>query len=121
MISQTIDGYVCNQPKEQEGQYGRFVELSLKTGTTKRQLVYVSARFYGKKIRPILDFVQNGDYMTISGSVESIFMKEREAGGSYVQVYLKDAFFSLPPKVVGEARFRFSPDEQVKGLPGFDD
>lgn len=121
MITQSVDGYVCNQPRETEGQYGRFVELSLRVATTKRQVVYVSARFYGKKIRPLLDYVQNGDYMTISGSVESIFMKEMENGGTYTQIYIKDAFFSLPPKVVGEARFRLSPNDEIKGLPGFDD
>lgn len=107
MISGSFDGWITNQPTVKEGSYGRYVDLTLRVSTAGREVHFVTCRFFGKKIGPILEYINNGDYITMSGCVTSIKEKVyKERGGKYCQIYLKDACYSLPPRVGGEARFR---------------
>lgn len=107
MISASFDGYVTEQPTIKEGNYGRYTEITLRVATAGKEVHYVSSRFYGRKIRPIEEYINNGDYITMSGCVTSISERRKEAGGGkYCQIYLKDACYTLPPKMAGEARFR---------------
>lgn len=107
MISASFDGYVTDQPALKDGNYGKYIEITLRVATAGREVHYVSSRFYGRKIRPIQEFINNGDYITMSGCVTSISERVKSnGGGKYCQIYLKDACYSLPPKMAGEARFR---------------
>lgn len=105
MISASFDGYVTKQPITKEGDYGRYVDIDLRVATAGKEVHYVSSRFYGRKIGPIMEYINNGDYITMSGCVTSIKEKTRETG-KYCQIYLKDACYTLPPKASTEARFR---------------
>lgn len=126
MISASFDGYVTEQPVVKDGSYGRYTEITLRVATAGREVHYVTSRFYGRKIRPIEEFINNGDYITMSGCVTSIFERIKEkGGGKYCQIYLKDACYTLPPKMASEAAFRPSlppadPEERLD-IPGFED
>lgn len=98
-ITAVFDGYVVNQPSFAEATYGRYAEVTLRTAISGKEVHYVIARFYGKKINVIRDFVHGGDYMTISGSVNSIQHGVKETGAKYCRIYLRDSFFTIPPKV----------------------
>jgi len=104
-MSASVDGYVTKQPITREGEYGRYVDLDLRVATAGKEVHYVSSRFYGRKIGPIMQYINNGDYITMSGCVTSIKEKTRESG-KYCQIYLKDACYTLPPKASTEARFK---------------
>jgi hypothetical protein len=110
MISVTADGYVVKEPAVEDGDYGRYIELTIRVATTGREVHYVTGRFYGRKIKPIEDFIHNGDYITMSGAITNMYPKEKQesGGGRYVQLYLKDCYYTLPPKIVGQASFRRS-------------
>lgn len=105
MISASFDGYVTKQPITKDGDYGRYVDIDLRVATAGKEVHYVSSRFYGRKIGPIMEYINNGDYITMSGCVTSIKERTRETG-KYCQIYLKDACYTLPPKVSSEPRFR---------------
>ncbi len=126
MISGSFDGYVTEQPTVKEGKYGRYTEITLRVATAGKEVHYVSSKFYGRKIGPIEEYINNGDYITMFGCVTSIKEKQKsDGGGRYCQIYLKDACYTLPPKMAGEARFRPSlqPPALEEGLdiPGFGD
>lgn len=126
MISASFDGYVTDQPTIKENNYGRYMEITLRVATAGKEVHYVTSKFYGRKIRPIEEFINNGDYITMSGCVTSIFERVRSnGGGKYCQIYLKDACYTLPPKVTTEQRFRptlpsVNSDEGLD-IPGFED
>lgn len=112
-MSASVDGYVTKQPITREGEYGRYVDLDLRVATAGKEVHYVSSRFYGRKIGPIMQYINNGDYITMSGCVTSIKEKTRESG-KYCQIYLKDACYTLPPKASTEARFKVAlPDRNA--------
>lgn len=107
MISASFDGYVTKQPIVVDGENGRYVDITLRVATAGQEVHYVSSRFYGRKIAPVEKFINNGDYITMSGCVTSISeRRKKESGGKYCQIYLKDACYTLPPKLAGEAQFR---------------
>jgi hypothetical protein len=97
-IAATFDGYVIADPQVEEGAYGRYVRLTLKVRLG-REVHYVEARFYGSKIAPLMDYVHAGDYMTMSGSVSGIMPRERKDGLKCCHIYLREAFFTFPPKM----------------------
>jgi hypothetical protein len=107
MMSASVDGYVTDQPVVKDGQYGRYTEITLRVATAGKEVHYATSRFYGRKIGPIEEYINNGDYITMFGCVTSIKEKVKaNGGGKYCQIYLKDACYTLPPKTTGEARFR---------------
>jgi hypothetical protein len=107
MMSASVDGYVTDQPVVKDGKYGRYTEVTLRVATAGKEVHYATSRFYGRKIGPVEEYINNGDYITMSGCVTSIKEKiKSDGGGKYCQIYFKDACYSLPPKMAGEARFR---------------
>jgi hypothetical protein len=126
MISASFDGYVTNQPIVKDGKYGRYTEITLRVATAGKEVHYATARFYGRKIGPVEEYINNGDYITMFGCVTSLKEKQKTDGsGKYCQIYLKDACYTLPPKIAGEARFRpslHSPAlEERLDIPDFGD
>lgn len=102
-ITAVFDGYVAKDPIFSQGEYGKYAEVSLRVGLAGREVHYVTARFYGKRIPVVTEYIHNGDYMTMSGSINSIQHRTREGGIRYCQIYLKDAFFTIPPKIIGNS------------------
>ena len=126
MMSASVDGYVTDQPVVKDGKYGRYTEITLRVATAGKEVHYATSRFYGRKIGPIEEYINNGDYITMSGCVTSIKEKIKSDGvGKYFQIYLKDACYSLPPKMAGEARFRpslpYTVLEERLDIPDFGD
>lgn len=107
MISASFDGWVTSQPVAKENDYGRFIDITIRVSTAGREVHYVTARFYGRKIGPVVEYIGNGDYITMSGCVTSVRERAfKDRTGKYCQFYLKDACYSLPPKIGSEPRFR---------------
>ena len=98
-ITAVFDGYVAKNPIFSQNEYGKYAEITLRVSVVGREVHYATCRFYGKKISAIRDWVNNGDYMTMSGSVNSIQHRQLESGVKYCQLYIKDGFFTIPPKV----------------------
>lgn len=124
MISVSADGYVTKEPVVEDGDYGKYVELTIRVATSGREVHYITGRFYGRKIKPIEDYIHNGDYITMSGAITNMYPKQKQesGGGRYVQIYLKDCYYTLPPKIVGEASLRRSlaDQESTPELDSFD-
>jgi hypothetical protein len=104
-IAANFDGYVVEHPEEKSGQYGRYADIILKVSLGGREVHYVQGRFYGRKISLILDFVRANDYMTMSGSISRIMPRVRKDGVKCCHIYLRDAFFTLPPKLGAAPNF----------------
>lgn len=123
MISASFDGYVTEQPMLKDGQYGRYVDVSIRVATAGKEVHYVTSRFYGRKVNPVLEFINNGDYITMSGCVTSIKerIKEGTVAGKYCQIYIKDACYTLPPKLGGESRFKANLPAAASPNQVFDD
>jgi hypothetical protein len=98
-IAASFDGYVVEHPEEKSGEYGRYVDIILKVSLGGREVHYVQGRFYGRKITVALDYIRANDYMTMSGSVSRIMPRVRKDGVKCCHIYLRDAFFTLPPKL----------------------
>lgn len=98
-IAANFDGYVVEDPEEKNGQYGRYSDLILKVTLGGREVHYAQGRFYGRKITLLLDYVHANDYMTMSGSISRIMPRVRKDGVKCCHIYLRDAFFTLPPKL----------------------
>lgn len=104
-ITAAFDGYVVDNPEEKSGEYGRYTDIILKVNLGGREVHYVQGRFYGRKIAVILDFVRSNDYMTMSGQVSRIMPRVRKDGVKCCHIYLRDAFFTLPPKLGAAPNF----------------
>lgn len=108
-IAATFDGFVIENPEQQEGQYGRYVDVILKVMLGGREVHFVQGRFYGRKVKLILDYVHGGDYMTMTGAISRITPRDKRDGTKCCHIYLRDAFFTLPQKMGAASVFR--PDE----------
>lgn len=98
-ITAAFDGYVCKNPSFEEGEYGQYAEVTLRVGIPGREVHYVTGRFYGKRIRLVREFIFNGCYMTMSGGINSIRHRKTKDGNPYCQIFIRDCFFTLPPKL----------------------
>jgi len=95
MFTVTATGYVYSDPKVEEGERGKAVCVTIKTKVGQGS-VFITARFYGKKMGPILDYIHGRDQVTIAGKVTAIMPKTSAEGLKYMQVYLAGFDFSLP-------------------------
>lgn len=98
-ITAAFDGYVSKDPEFGEGEYGRYAEVTLRVGLPGREVHYVTGRFYGKRIPLVREFIFNGSYMTMSGGINSIHHRKTKDGNPYCQIFIRDCFFTLPPKM----------------------
>lgn len=104
-ITAVFDGYVAKDLVFSQSEYGKFVEITLRVSVVGREVHYVTGRFYGKKISVARDYIHNGDYMTMSGSINSIQHRTLESGARYCQLYIKDGSFTIPPKMPSTPSF----------------
>jgi hypothetical protein len=126
-VTATFDGYVVEDPEEKDGEYGRYVDIVLKVSLGNREVHYAQGRFYGRKINIILEFVRANEYMTMSGSISRIMPRTRKDGIKCCHIYLRDAFFTLPPKLGAAPSFNvdlskaYSLEEPIDNGPMADD
>lgn len=99
MISITAVGYVTGSPRSFSTQYGNGYELTIRCKPVSRdKLVYVNARFYGKKGKAMETYIKDGQQVTVAGLVTLIQEKTKpDKTGSYTQVYVNGYEYSLPP------------------------
>lgn len=101
MFTITVTGYVMAHPRIDDGEKGKNVYFTLKckVGITD---VLVTSRFYGRRMTPILEYVNATDQITVSGRVTAILQKSRKNREhmKYIQIYLAGYDYSLPPKPV---------------------
>lgn len=97
MLALTANGYVAGELKINDGEYGKSATLGIrcKTGNGK-QVHYVNAVFYGKKIEVAQKFLEDGRQVTVVGTIKSILPKQRKDGTDFCAVYLDVQEFTLP-------------------------
>lgn len=126
-IAATFDGYVVCDPELQDGEYGRQIHIILKVSLGGREVHFVEARFFGRKIALIQDYVKAGDYMTMTGAVSRIVQRQRRDGIKCCHLYLRDAFITLPPKMGAAPALNTDPskayslEEPIDRAPSPDD
>jgi hypothetical protein len=93
----TATGPVIGDPNLHDGDNGRYVEFTVKS-KLRTKSVYITARFYGRKIQTIMRYIRNCDQITVAGQVLAIVEKVRAKDQmKYCQIYIAGADNSLPP------------------------
>lgn len=99
MLNLTAVGYVSGAPKIESGDYGESCTISLRcTGSDRKHVFYVNAKFYGKRMKVIEDYIQDGKQVTVTGSVRLAIEKAKKDGTKYTQVYMDGHDFTLPAR-----------------------
>lgn len=99
----SVTGYVTGEPREEEGNYGRYctINLRFKLASAKSLVHYATARVYGSRIQPVLDWIHDGDQITIHGPIKKVEQKSRKSDGTtYLQFYMDASYYSFPAKKV---------------------
>lgn len=98
MLSLSATGYVTGKPKIQDGDYGAFTVISLRCkGDNGKHIFYVNAKFFGKRITAIEKYVNDGDQMTVCGTVSAAVEKVKKDSTKYTQIFMSGAGFALAP------------------------
>lgn len=104
MLSAT--GYVTGEPKEEEGDYGRYCDINLrfKFAHAKSPVNYLVARVYGARVKHVLDWIHDGSQITVHVVIKMVRQKERKLDGTtYLEFRGDCALFSYPPKTTDAA------------------
>jgi single-stranded DNA-binding protein len=95
----TVTGYVTGDPTPKDGDYGKYAEINVRWKTSNgKQTNYATAKVYGRKIDTVMNYIHDGDQVTISGPIQSIMQREKKDKTTYFQFYMDCAEFSLPAK-----------------------
>jgi hypothetical protein len=98
MLSLTATGYVSGKPKVESGDYGDSLTVGIRCkGDGGKNVFYVNAKFYGKRMGVIEKYINDGDQVTLTGTVSLMTEKTKKDGTKYAQVYMTGAGFSIPP------------------------
>jgi hypothetical protein len=101
MLALTASGYVTGKPKIESGDYGDFCNISLRCkGDGGKHVFYVNAKFYGKRMATIEKYINDGDQITVTGTVGVALEKAKKDGTKYSAVYLTGAGFTLAARSV---------------------
>ena len=99
MISLTATGYVSGKPTIEKSDYGDSLSVGIRCkGDGGKNVFYVNAKFYGKRMAVIEKFISDGDQVTLTGTVGAMLEKTKKDGTKYAQVYMNGAGFSIPPQ-----------------------
>jgi hypothetical protein len=99
MLALTATGWVTGQPKIETNDYGDFCNISLRCkGDGGKHVFYVNAKFYGKRMDTITKYINDGDVITVTGTVGLAMEKAKKDGTKYSSVYMTGAGFTLPAK-----------------------
>jgi hypothetical protein len=98
MLSLTATGYVSGKPKIENSDYGDSISIGIRCkGEGGKNVFYVNAKFYGKKMGVIEKYINDGDQVTVAGMVSMATEKTKRDGTKYAQVYMTGSSFSIPP------------------------
>lgn len=99
MLALTTTGYVSGKPKIESGDYGESCTISIRTkGEGGKHVFYVNAKFYGKRMATIEKYINDGDQVTVTGTVSLAMEKAKKDGTKYTSVYMSGAGFTLPAR-----------------------
>jgi hypothetical protein len=99
MLSLTATGYVSGKPKIESGDYGENCTISIRAkGDGGKHPFYVNAKFYGKRMATIEKYINDGDQVTVTGTVSMAIEKAKQDGAKYTCVYMNGAGFTLPAR-----------------------
>lgn len=114
MLSLTATGYVTGKPKIESSDYGDNCVIGIRCkGDGGKHLFYVNARFYGKRMATIEKYINDGDMVTVTGTVSGAVEKAKKDGTKYTAVYLTGAGFTLPPSPRADAPAPKASEEEV--------
>jgi single-stranded DNA-binding protein len=98
MLALTATGYVTGKPQIESGDYGDSCSISLRTkGNSGKHQFYVNAKFYGKKMAVIEKYINDGNQVTVTGTIGAAIEKTRKDGTKYTAIYMTGSDFALPP------------------------
>lgn len=104
MLALTATGYVTGKPKIEDGEYGASCSVSIRCkGDGGKHVFYVNARFYGKRMTAIEKYINDGDQITLTGTVSQATEKAKKDGTKYTSVYMNGAGFTLPARGSADA------------------
>lgn len=99
MLALTATGYVSGKPKIESGDYGESCTISIRTkGEGGKHGFYINAKFYGKRMATIEKYINDGDQVTVTGTVSLALEKAKKDGTKYTSVYMSGAGFTLPAR-----------------------
>lgn len=102
MLALTATGYVTGKPKIESSDYGDFCNISLRCkGDGGKHVFYVNAKFYGKRMATIEKYINDGDQITVTGTVSQASEKTKKDGTKYSSVYMSGGGFTLPARGAG--------------------
>jgi single-stranded DNA-binding protein len=99
MLNLSATGYVTGKPKIESGDYGDSCTIGLRCkGQGGKHVFYVNAKFYGKQMAVIEKYIEDGDQVTVAGTVALATEKTKKDGTKYSAVYMTGSGFSLPSR-----------------------
>lgn len=99
MLALTATGYVTGKPKIESSDYGDSCTISIRCkGDSGKHVFYVNAKFFGKRMATIEKYINDGDQITVTGTVGLAVEKVKKDGTKYSQVYVSGAGFTLPAR-----------------------
>lgn len=99
MLTLVASGYVTGEAKIEDTDYGKRCIASIRSKTTNgKEVHFINATFYGKKIETVSQYFEDGRQVTIVGSVKSVLPKKKKDGTSYVAVYMDATDFTVPER-----------------------
>jgi hypothetical protein len=123
MLSLTAVGYVSGKPRIENSDYGDSISIGIRCkGDGGKNVFYVNAKFYGKRMAPIEKFINDGDQVTLSGTISAVIEKTKKDGTKYSQFYMNGSGFSIPPNPSKDAPaplrpLRSSDEEEEDEVP----
>jgi single-stranded DNA-binding protein len=113
MLNLTATGYVSGKPKIESSDYGDSCTISIRCKCAGgKHMSYVNAKFYGKRMDVIEKYIDDGDQVTVAGSVALMVEKTKKDGTKYSAVYVNGSDFTLPNR--GQSNLM---DSAKKGKP----
>lgn len=102
MLSLVATGYVTGKPKIESSDYGDSCTIGIRVkGNNGKSLFYVNAKFYGKRMAVIEQYINDGAQVTVSGSITGTTEKTSKDGNKYTSIYMNGQDFTLPPSPEG--------------------
>jgi single-stranded DNA-binding protein len=99
MLNLSATGYVSGKPKIESGDYGDSCTISLRCkGKGGKHVFYVNAKFYGKQMAVIEKYIEDGDQVSVNGSVALAVEKTKKDGTKYSAIYMSGNDFCLPSR-----------------------
>lgn len=120
MLGLTATGYISGDLKIEDGDYGKRGIISLRCNAgNKKEIHYVNATFFGKKIEIAQKYLEDGRQVTILGLIKAMIPKQKKDGTKYLSIYMDAYDFSFP-EMKSEEGYAATARKAVASIPDDD-